>query len=273
MLGRLSYLGKFKHVILGVVFFTAVISVIFYFLFFPLNTYNALLKMDVRESTIAKLYSNNAPILLLLGNRHLGGKGEYNLIHAERYFKTASEVQPDLQFVHYQLSRVYFLTTRYTLALEEVNKEIANSPNFSRSYYLRGLIHGYAKNLPDAATDFREFIKREPDEWAGYNDLAWILFQLGEYTEVKLVIENILGRTRNAWLLNAYGVALLNLEENKEALVALREAKDLASRMTPELWGVAYIGNDPTIYTAGLEEMRRNINENIEVVNNRLSKK
>ena len=69
-----------------------------------------------------------------------------------------------------------------------------------------------------------------------------------------------------------YGVALLNLDEYENALTALLEAKDLASRMTPEMWGSAYTGNDPIIYQTGLEEMRRNIDENIEIVNNRLSK-
>jgi tetratricopeptide (TPR) repeat protein len=226
-----------------------------------------------KEELFAHMYSDNAEVLFYLGSRHLGGGGRYDLLSSERYLTSAERIDPSLYLVHYQLARVYFLTTRYTLALNEVNKEIKNSPNFSRNYYLRGLIYGYDKKLPEAASDFEEFINREPDEWAGYNDLAWILFQLGDYRGVKESMEQILVSVRNAWLLNAYGVALLNLGELEAAHNAFTEARELASRMSPEEWGTAYIGNDPRIYGTGLEEMRRNIDENLERVNNALSEK
>ena len=242
------------------------------FFLFPVQMYKILIAVHVPETNISQLYGYNAKILYMLGNRHLGGEGTYDLKKAEEFYTKAIEQNEKLLFVHYQRARVYFLTTRYQLAIDEVNREILNNPNFSRTYYLRGLIYGYDRKLPEAASDFTEFILREPDEWAGYNDLAWILFQLGEYQGVKEAMEQILPRTKNAWLLNAYGVALLNLDEYENALTALLEAKDLSSRMTPEMWGSAYTGNVPIIYQTGLEEMRRNIDENIEIVNNRLSK-
>ena len=65
---------------------------------------------------------------------------------------------------------------------------------------------------------------------------------------------------------------MLNLGEGEAALKALSEAKELVSKMTPEQWGNAYIGNNPEIYKMGLTEMEQNIDENIERVNNFLSK-
>lgn len=259
--------------VIGVCVGIVITTLYFYGVHFQKETYRILMGLQVPESVPAYVYQNNPEILYLLGNRHLGGDGTYDLEKAEFYYDKVVELNEEFRFVHYQRARVYFLTMRYRLAIDEVNREILHNPEFSRSYYLRGLIYGYDKKFPEAASDFTEFINREPDEWAGYNDLAWILFQLGDYEGVKTTMEQILPKTRNAWLLNAYGVALLNLGENEKALEVLTEAKDLASRMTPEMWGIAYIGNDASIYPAGLEDMQKNIAENIEIVNNRLSKK
>jgi tetratricopeptide (TPR) repeat protein len=271
MCKKILNFAKNKFVI-GVCVGIFVTTIYFYGVHFQKETYQVLMDFHVPESVPAFLYKNNPEILYLLGNRHLGGEGTYNLEKAESYYNKAIELDEKFRFAHYQRARVYFLTMRYRMAIDEVNKEILYNPDFSRSYYLRGLVYGYDKKFPEAASDFTEFISREPDEWAGYNDLAWVLFQMGDYAGVKEAMEIILVQSRNAWLLNAYGVALLNLEENEKALEIFIEAKDLASRMTPELWGVAYIGNDPGIYPIGLEEMKRNIDENIEIVNNRLSK-
>jgi len=240
---------------------------------FPNSVYSFLMKIGVSEGIVATVYQDNAEILYKLGSRHLGGAGEYDLEKAALYIEKAINLDATLPYAHYQQARIHFLHSRYKKALESVDMQIQINPDFSRSYYLRGLINGYDKNLHAAAGDFSNFIKREPEEWAGYADLAWILFQLGDFEGVKERMEDILARTKNAWLLNAYGVALLNLNEYEGALIALLEAKDLASRMTPEMWGMAYVGNDPRIYDIGLHEMRRNIDENIESVNNALSKK
>lgn len=240
---------------------------------FPETIYKILTSMNIPSTIIGGIYQDNPKILYKIGSSHMGGNEEYNRELAEHFISAAIQLDERLPYVHYQRSRLYFLDERYAKALAEVNKELEYNPQFSRSYYLRGLIHGYNGQHAEAATDFAEFIKSEPEEWAGYADRAWALFQLGDYQGVLETMEAILPKTRNAWLLNAYGVALLNLNKWEEALEAFIEAQDLASRMSPEMWGMAYIGNDPRIYGAGLEEMKQNINENIERVNNALSEK
>jgi tetratricopeptide (TPR) repeat protein len=240
---------------------------------YPDATYNVLISLRVPSTVLGEIYSKDAIILYKLGSRHMGGDGAYNLKLAEQFLSEAIVLDERLPYVHYQRARIYFVNSQYAKARAEVNKEIEYNPDYARSYYLRGLINGYDGKLEQASEDFTEFITRKPYEWAGYVDHAWVLFQLGDYEGVRNRMETILETSRNAWLLNAYGVALLNLGENEKALEAFNEAKNLASRMTPEQWGVAYIGNDPRIYTAGLEEMRKNINENIERVNNALLEK
>jgi tetratricopeptide (TPR) repeat protein len=255
------------------VIITAISMAVTFIHFKPDSTYSVLTAFHVPSTIIGRIYSDNPKILYKIGSSHMGGGSTYDRGLAERFVSAAIELDEQLPYAHYQRARLYFLDERYAKAIIEVNKELEYNPNFSRSYYLRGLIHGYNGQYTEAAADFAEFIKRKPEEWAGYADRAWVLFQLGDYQGVLETMEAILPKTRNAWLLNAYGVALLNTEREEAALEALLEAQDLASRMTPEMWGMAYVGNDPRIYRAGLEEMRKNIDENIERVNNALSQK
>ena len=238
----------------------------------PAQEYELLLQAKVPAPVIATLYAKDAEILLSLSGQFMGNGDTYDLVQSQQYLTAALKIDPQVPFGNYQQARIHFIQARFPEAIKAVNREILYYPDFSRSYYLRGLIFGYDKKLSEAASDFQEFIHREPLEWAGYVDLSWVLFQMGDFGGIKATIEQILPNTRNAWLLNAYGVALLNLGEGEAALEALNEAKELVSKMTPEQWGRAYIGNNPDIYEIGLAEMQLNIDENIERVNNFLSK-
>lgn len=242
-----------------------------FLMFYKETSSRILMTVGLPSEWIGTLYKNDAQIQHLLGNHHLGGEGGYDVVLASKFFNRAITLDERRPLVHYQMARIHFLNSRYQKALTEVNKEFEYNPSFSRSYYLRGLIYGYDSQYHLAALDFARFTILEPDEWAGYVDLSWALFQLGEYNEVRERLEQILPKSRNAWLLNAYGVALLNLGEHEASRSALLEAQNLASRMTPEMWGIAYVGNDPRIYKVGLNEMRKNIEENLERVNNALS--
>lgn len=238
----------------------------------PVQEYELLLKARVPAPVIATLYAKDAKILLSLSGQYMGRGDTYDLVQSQQYLTAALKIDPQVPFGNYQQARIHFIQARFPEAIKAVNQEILYYPDFSRSYYLRGLIFGYDKKLSESASDFQEFIQREPLEWAGYVDLSWVLFQMGDYGGIKATIEQILPNTRNAWLLNAYGVALLNLGEGEAALKALNEAKERVTKMTPEQWGNAYIGNNPQIYEIGLAGMQLNIDENIERVNNFLSK-
>lgn len=102
------------------------------------------------------------------------------------------------------------------------------------------------------------------NEWAGYNDLAWLYFQLGDYEKTLSVSESGLQNSSdNAWLLNMHGLALHNLGRSEEAKEYFDRAKKRVDTLTPEDWGRAYPGNDPAIYAEGLARMREAIEHNL----------
>src|SRR3989338_315442 len=108
------------------------------------------------------------------GNYYFNG-GAYDLEKAEEAFKRALRADPKILWGHYQLARIYFVKGEKEKALKEINKELEANPANLRSLYVRGLINGYSGDLKNAEEDFRRFTLWAPKEWAGYNDLAWIL--------------------------------------------------------------------------------------------------
>jgi hypothetical protein len=65
------------------------------------------------------------------------------------------------------------------------------------------------------------------------------------------------------WLLNMYGLALLNTDDKDGARMFFEEALYLTKKLTPEDWGKAYPGNDPSVWSVGLAEMTSSIEENL----------
>ena len=100
--------------------------------------------------------------------------------------------------------------------------------------------------------------------WAGYNDLSWIYFQHGNFPAAEEIAVFGLGYApENAWLHNSVGVAQLAQGKKAQARVHFKRALERLDQMTPDDWGIAYPGNDPTIYTEGLESMRQSIVHNL----------
>ena len=123
-----------------------------------------------------------------LGNYYFNGAGGYDLEKAEAGFTKAVEIDPKILWGHYQLARVYFVKGEKDRALEEINKELEVNPENLRSLYVRGLIYESSGKLAEAEADFKRFVLWAPKEWAGYNDLAWILAKEGKYREAKEVL-------------------------------------------------------------------------------------
>lgn len=188
----------------------------------------------------------------------------YDLDKAQNRFEWALRVFPQAQGPHYQLARIYFLKADFSRALNEINTEIQNFPDFKRSYYVRGLINGYAKNFPEAIADFEEFLKWDSQSWAAHNDLAWIYFQTGDYENAeKISREGLKWNPDNPWLLNSLGTALLNLGDKKQAKIVLEQALREAQKLTPSDWQRAYPGNEPGIAEEVLKKMVENIEFNL----------
>ncbi len=191
----------------------------------------------------------------------------YDIPLARKAFEKTVELQPDMLWANYQLARVLFVEGKFDEALAAINKELEYHPNNLRALYVRGLIFAYSNNLPAAETDFERFVAWVPTEWAGYNDLAWVLGQRGKYTEAKKVMEEAFIKAKDAetnpWLWNTLGVQELNLAEFQSAARSFEKAEELAAVLTEEEWRAAYPGNNPGTIHEGLEEFQSAIEANL----------
>ncbi len=226
-----------------------------------------------RPDVALQLVRRDADLAMQLGNYYFNGtigRSEYNLKKAERAYRRATAASPKILWGHYQLGRIAFVKGDYDRALEEINKELEANPENLRSLYVRGLIYGYRGHIGDpekAEKDFRRFTFWAPKEWAGYNDLAWVLSKQGKYLEAKNSIlrafQEITEAEKNPWLWNALGVAELNLQEYAEAKASFEKARTFAQNLTINEWRRAYPGNDPIQAGSGLSAFKRAIEENI----------
>ena len=209
----------------------------------------------------------DAGFLMRHGNFYFNG-GAYDLEKAERAFQRAVGIEPGILWGHYQLARIYFVKEDSAKALGEINKELEANPENLRSLYVRGLIYGFGKNFTEAEEDFWRFTLWAPKEWAGYNDLAWILAKEWKYAEAESVIkkafQEIPGGDKNPWLWNSLGVAELNLKKNKEARFSFEKAKKLLGVMTLAEWRRAYPGNDPAAAEGGRRVFLEAVEENLQ---------
>lgn len=223
--------------------------------------------------TAVFLIRNDADLAMFIGNYYFNGvigSKEYNLDIAQKAFEKAVKINPKILWGHYQLARIYFIKGDYDMALSEINMELSANPQNLRSLYVRGLIYGYrnqADDLEKAEADFRRFTLWSPKEWAGYNDLAWILSKEKKYAEAEKTIKQAFKEASeaeiNPWLWNSLGVAELNLKKYSDAANSFKKAKELAVGLTAKDWVRAYPGNNPSTGSAGLSAFLKAISENL----------
>lgn len=193
------------------------------------------------------------------------GRGEYNLEKARGYYERALELDPQTLAAWHQLARIDFLQGNFSKALAEINTQIElHGDAVSGSYYVRGLIHGYRKEFTAAEVDFKKYLLLHPKSWGVYNDLSWIYFQEGNFSEAAdIAREGLALRPNNAWLLTSYGVSLMNLGRKEEARSVLEKALLEARALTPQAWSHNNPGNDPRIAEEGLRQMIAVIDQNL----------
>ena len=188
--------------------------------------------------------------------------GKYNLDKAEKWYKAALKIEPKLPNAHYQLASIYFVKNQFSKALNEINAELSLNPENQRSYYVRGLINGYAQNYPAASEDFKKFIQSSPNEWAGYNDLAWIYNETGDYQKAKeTLLSGLKTAPDNAWLLNGLSIVLSKLGEQNESDKILEQAKISAEKLGENDWQMAYSANNPVFASRDLAEFKDNLGQ------------
>lgn len=220
-----------------------------------------------QEKIALAINPNDPDLFFAIGEGYFGHGKKYDIKKAETAYARSIELRPNFLEAHYQLGRVHFINGRFVSALAEIDTVLRLDPEFRKAYYMHGLINGYKGDLDSAIRGFSEFIKRDGFNWAGYNDLAWIYFKKGDYQKMKEVsLEGLRHAERNPWLSNIYGTALMNLGEKTAAKEAFEIALEESAKMVPEDWGQAYPGNNPDIYSLGLEETRRVIGHNLSLV-------
>lgn len=248
-------------IFLGILFFALTLSAFYIPTFYPY-----ILKYRL-EKMIVLMNPNDPKLFFEIGNSYFGQGKVYDIQKAETAFKKAVELRPDFLEAHYQLGRVYFVRGKFDSALIEIEKTLEINPEFKKTYYMYGLINGYKGSLEQAELGFQEYIKRDNFNWAGYNDLAWVYFRLGDFEKTRDTAKKGLEKApNNPWLNNIYGTALLNLGKKNEAKTAFEDALKYSESLTAEDWGQSYPGNDPKIYEKGLEETRTVIKHNLQLV-------
>ncbi|MEX0652467.1 MAG: tetratricopeptide repeat protein [Candidatus Paceibacterota bacterium] len=223
---------------------------------------------------LALLVYENDALSFDIGNYYFNatGSGVYNQEKAKKYFEKTIALNPGHEFARHQLARIYFLRGNFEEALGVINTQIEkNGTVVPSSYYVRGLIYGFSGSLDSAEKDFLHFISIKDKNWGGYNDVAWIYFQKGEYEQARLYAEKGLQLApESSWLLTTYGVALMNLGEYEDAVANLKKARSIADALEPGAWSQANPGNDPRIAEEGLSKMKEIIKENLMIAEGKL---
>lgn len=216
---------------------------------------------------VQSLNWSDASLSMKAGNYYFNGGG-YDIKKAKLFYNQALFINPIAPLAHYQLGRIYFIEGYLNSARREIQKELLVNPEFVRSYYMLGLIHGFLGDFEKAEEDFRTFIRFYPAEWAGYNDLAWILLQRRKYDEVEnivsLAFEHVPDGDKNPWLWNNLGVAQLHTERYYYAEESFKKARLLAQNLTSTMWSRAYPGNDPAQATEGMYQFKDAIKKNLQ---------
>jgi len=138
---------------------------------------------------------------------------------------------------------------------------------------MKGLTYGYKARQTGDPNDWRQaelgfinFLPYAPGSPWTRTDLAWVYFSQGKYEEMKPVLEAGLEVLPNSpWLLNMYGLALLNTGDRDGALENFQKAQNQAAELTEEDWGRSYPGNHPELWGDGLAEFRHIIQKNINI--------
>ena len=199
--------------------------------------------------------------------------GTYDLRQARFYYEKAVAEDPDgNDLAWYQLGRIDFLEGKFNAAIRRFEKQLEL---FDESHpqvrYMLGLTYAYRARYTSSESDwqkaaeqFDKFLVVLPTSPWGRTDLSWIYFSQGKYEEMLPVLEEGLEYyPENPWLLNMYGLALLNTGHQEKAGEQFRLAKQFSETLTAADWGRSYPGNDPGSWAEGLAEFRRLLDFNI----------
>ena len=211
--------------------------------------------------------SQDASVAYDYGNQRFSAidKEWYDVEAAEYYFRLAEERDPRLPYVNHQLARIEFLRGDFIDGLVLINRELEVNPDPSPStYYIRGLIEGFAGLYDMAARDYETYLRADPTNWAAINDYAWVLLKAGRSMDaLHATARGLSFFPDNPWLLNSNAIALYEEGFLAEAQEQARRALALTLKLTEEDWLLAYPGNDPRVAREGLDALGDSIRANM----------
>lgn len=264
------WLGALASIVLAmaVLFYTPASTVAARYTWNQWHTGELALILDKRDAalafTIGEYYFGNQSAIGTPAAR------PYDLSLAEKAYGKAIEINSSIAFARYMRARIEFVRADFDAAVADLNAELSLYPANKRTLYMRGLTYAY-RGLPGdlslAEDDFKTFILWTPREWAGYNDLAFVLAKENKYADAAKVLKEGIAKAddgaANPWLWDALGVMELNLNENKAALASLIKAQALAAPLTDIDWQRAYPGNNPSKAHSGIEAIKNGIARNV----------
>jgi tetratricopeptide (TPR) repeat protein len=200
-------------------------------------------------------------------------EGPYDLKKAQFFYERAIAKSPrENPILWYQSGRVDFIEGRFDQALLKFGKQIEffgdEIPNV---YYMTGLTYAYRARASGseedwlkAEVDFKKAVDFFYEAPWPYVDLAWVYFSQGKFSQMLPVLEKALSlESNNPWLLNMYGLALLNTGDVALAHEYFVFAQEEAGKLTVQDWGKSYPGNNPSDWGRGLAEFRSLIAKNV----------
>jgi tetratricopeptide (TPR) repeat protein len=96
-----------------------------------------------------------------------------------------------------------------------------------------------------------------------------VYFQQGDFKNALLTAQDGLRYSPgNPWLLNTVGISLKNMGDIEGARTAFQTSLTNINKLTPETWGSAYPGNDPDFYQKGFSNMKKTVENNLQLVQN-----
>lgn len=203
-----------------------------------------------------------------IGDRNFTDEN-YQPAKAQGYYLKALDIggltSPVSYNIHYQLGRTYFIDGMLLFALYYFDQALAENPKFLQAIYMHGLANSYLGRFDKGSEDFKKYLELNPNMWAAWNDLSWIYFKQGKFTESEETARTGLSyEPNNPWLNNAVGIALLNQGKKSEALAFFNKSLEGFKNMSEQEWGTAYPGNGPFTREDGLNQAIEAVNENID---------
>lgn len=213
----------------------------------------------------------------VLGDAYFGGSKGYDLGCARLLYERSLELDPrGSMSAWHQLGRIDFLEGKFESAIDKFLQQIEYFGDaLPNVHYMIGLTYGFeaqktgkAEIWKAAEESFVRYIALDPlSPWARV-DMSWVLFSQGKYEEMKPYLEEgLLTHPHHPWLLNMYGLALLNTQDIEGAQLYFAAAVHFANTLTTEEWGAAYPGNDPRSWEQGLSEMKLLFKKNLTLAN------